>query len=372
MINDNTGSTSYLREEYERQQALFYAQPGIVRHFLEAQAQRIANALIDDARQVRFTLPDRIVDKTPMNGEMAAMLVPEEVREQTSGGWHLGQKHTSMREALRASFSYLEQSPDQAVSSSAALLRYSTAMYMVHTILPAGRAVIYRAGVDEQIPTLPEPESGQVDSALTATTDAVYGEGEDDKPRGELISPYVPAARRFYLPQWVSFDDDGHLLANSVPEAEANQLSMERFVAILHGASSLAPYMVADEEYRRKRYGMLGQVINQGRALARYKTGQIVQSIRERVANGSLNRGLSISLPYYNDQDLSMAEINMEVVPAGRIAFKPVFMVRAVHLESAKVAQDTRLNASTRKYLLQGLDVLENEFRNFTAVESVR
>ena len=139
---------------------------------------------------------------------------------------------------------------------------------------------------------------------------------------------------------------------------------MERYVNILHCASSLAPYMVADDEYQRKRYGMLGQVINQGRALAKYKTGQIIQAIQERVEKGLLNRGLSISLPYYDDQELRMAEIELEVIPAGRILFKAVFVVRAARLEHAKVSQDTRFNVSTRKHYLHELDMLEQAFIN--------
>jgi hypothetical protein len=110
---------------------------------------------------------------------------------------------------------------------------------------------------------------------------------------------------------------------------------------------------------------MLGQAINQGRTLARYKTEQIIRTIQERVAKGTLNRGLSISLPYYDDQELHMAEIPLEVIPAGRIVFKPIFVVRAARLEHAKVTQDTRLNVSTRRYLLSELDLLEQTFINF-------
>ena len=110
---------------------------------------------------------------------------------------------------------------------------------------------------------------------------------------------------------------------------------------------------------------MLGQVINQGRALACYKTEQIIKTILERFENGTLNRGLSISLPFYDDQELCMQETTLEAIPAGRIAFKPIFIVRATRLEHAKVSQDTRLNASTRKYLLHELELLEQVFINF-------
>jgi hypothetical protein len=49
-----------LTEEYERQQALFSAQPAIIQRFLEAQGKRIAEALVEGALQVRFSLPDRV------------------------------------------------------------------------------------------------------------------------------------------------------------------------------------------------------------------------------------------------------------------------------------------------------------------------
>jgi hypothetical protein len=164
------------------------------------------------------------------------------------------------------------------------------------------------------------------------------------------------------LPQWVAFDLDGRLLVGSVKEAEAHVQSMQNYVQVLHRASSLAPYMVACDEYQRKRYGILGQLINQGRALAGFKMGEIIQEIRQRAQNGSLNRGLSISMPYFDDQNLEMAELRLEVIPAGRIMFVPAFVVRASRGEQAKVSQDTRLNSSTRKHLLAQLKSLETAF----------
>jgi hypothetical protein len=353
---------SYLRDEYQRQGALFDAQPTLVQRFIESQAQRLAEAIVNDAHQVRFALPDRVVTQMSPVSELAAMLVPAEVREQTVGGWRMRSRGQALRELVRLSLSQLEQSPDQAVSSSAALLRYATAIHMVYNLLPAGRAVTYRADGDEAIPSIPVKSAGEPDSAITSAADAIVEQHPAESGRGELLVPFVPAARRFYLPQWVAFDDAGNLLVNSVSAAEANQASMERYLAILHAASSLAPYLLADETYQHKRYGMLGQAVNQGRALARYKTAQIIQTIRQRVEKGTLNRGLSILLPYYDDQELRMRGTSVEIIPGGRIAFKPVFVARAARLEHAKVSQDTRLNVSTRKHLLHELDCLEQAF----------
>ena len=359
-----TGPVSYLRVEYERQKALFAAQPVIVQRFIETQAQKLAEALVNDARQVRFTLPDRVVDKIPHSGEMAAMLIPGEVREQTVGGWRMFFERQPLHEVLRRKLSELEQSPDQAINTSANLMRHAMAIHMVYNTLPAGRSVTYCADGDEPIPTIPVKIDAETESAITSAADAIVEQKPSESGRGDLQVPFVPAARRFYLPQWVAFDEKGTLLVNSMAKAEANLTSMEHYIDILHGVSSLAPYMVADDEYQRKRYGMLGQVINQGRALARYQTEQIIKAILERVEKGTLNRGLSISLPYYDDQGLRMAEILMQAIPAGRIGFKPVFVVRAARLEHAKVSQDTRLNLSTRKHLLQELELLEQAFLN--------
>lgn len=366
MINTSIASpVSYLRNEYEHQQALFNAQPTLVQRFIETQAQRLAEALINETHQVHFTLPDRVIGKTPYSGEMATMLIPGDVRDQAIGGWLMRFKHRPLHELIRQKLSELEQSPDQAINTSASLIRHAIAVHIVHQLLPSGRSVTYSAEEGELIPTIPVKNASEAGSALTSEDDAIVQQGPAESGRGELLVPFVPAARRFYLPQWVAFDDRGEMLASSINQAEAHQVSMQRYVEILHAASSLAPYMVADDEYQRKRYGMLGQVINQGRALARYKTEQIIKAILERVQKGTLNRGLSISLPFYNDQELRMQETGLEIIPAGRIVFKPVFVLRAARLEYAKVSQDTRLNASTRKYLLQELDLLEQAFINF-------
>jgi hypothetical protein len=147
-----------------------------------------------------------------------------------------------------------------------------------------------------------------------------------------------------------------------VSEAEADIASMQRYLSVLHAAVGLAPYMVADEEYQRKRYGILGQLVNQGRALAIYEVQEIIRTIKRRASAHDLNRGLSLSLPYFNDQTLQMENYGFEVIPAGRIMFIPAFVVRAAREQEAKIAQDTRLSQSTRKHLLDELRTLEHAF----------
>jgi hypothetical protein len=288
------------------------------------------------------------------------------MREQMVGGVINRLTRSDLRSALRQRLGELESSPELALVTGARLIRHAVGEYLVHSILPSGRTVEYRIAEGEEIPTLPveTDENLTPDSAITQASDAIVEEGPAESRRGELQVPYVPAARRFFLPQWVAFDDQGHLLVNSQPEAEAHLASMQSFLSILHTSVSLAPYMIADPVYQQKRYGILGQLINQGRALASYETNEIVRIIRQRAGAHDLNRGLSLSLPYFDDQALEIRTHDFEIIPAGRIMFVPAFVVRAAREEQAKVAQDTRLSSSTRKYLLQELQILETAFEH--------
>ena len=352
---------SHLRQEYEHSKLIFENQPAIIQHFVEGQARQISDALVSKAFQVQFSLPDRVIMTVRQVGQDATVTIPDAQRDQHLGGLGEGILRHDVHGAILHRLRELEQSPDQAIATSAGLIRFATATHLMTNMLPSGRTVTYRAVADESIPSIPIEDEAP-ESAITQGSDAIAEEGQAEAGRGELQSPFVPAARRFYLPQWVAFDLDGKLLAGSEKEAEAQIQSMQRYVHILHRASSVASYMVACDEYQRKRYGILGQLINQGRALARYKTADIIHVIKERAEKGSLNRGLSISMPYFDDQNLVMAELNFEVIPGGRIMFVPLFVVRASRSEQAKISQDTRLNSSTRKHLLEQFKALETAF----------
>ena len=349
-----------LPEEYKRQQTLFNAQPSIVQRFLETQARQVAEAYIERVPHVRFALPDRIACE-PIRGA-APLPVASSLREQTVGGFRDRLAGRDVHNTLRQRLAELEQSPERAVVIGAGLIRYAAAIHMIHNMLPAGRSVTYAAAEDEEIPTIPIGRELEPESAITAKTDVIVEEGKVETDRGELVVPYVPAARRFYLPQWVAFDDKDRLLVKSVSEAEAHVASMQRFLTVVFAARTLAPYVVADEEFQKKRYGMLGQLVNQGRALARHQTREIIIAIKQRSVAQSLNRGLSLSIPYFDDQDLVMKMRHFMVIPAGRIMFVPAFVVRAAQEEQAKVSQDTRLSPSTRKHMLVELHILRDSF----------
>ncbi|MEP7136465.1 MAG: hypothetical protein ABI904_16165 [Chloroflexota bacterium] len=353
-----------LFEEYERQQALLSAQPAIIQRFLEAQGKQIAEAVIDGAVQVRFSLPDRVVCTLEHVDQPVLVTIPQSQRTYSSGSFINRLRKVELHKDLRHSLTQLEQSPDRAVSVAAGLLRHAAVLHMVNNMLPAGRTVAYKlADEEETIPSVPEADALEPESAITSASDAIAEEGKTEEGRGDLLVPFVPFARKFFLPQWVAFNENGDLLAKSVEEAEAHVKSMQRFMEVLFLAVALAPYISVDEEYIKKRYGMLGQLVNQGRALAIYQAKEIIARIKERASSGNLNRGLSLSLPYFDDQELRVDITKFEVIPAGRIMFVPAFVVRAVRQEEVKVGQDTRFNPATRNHLLYLLGLLEQAFQ---------
>ncbi len=357
--NDITPANQ-LRLEYNRQNALFDAQLPIIQRFLEAQAGQIADAYIKRSQRVHFMLPDRVI---PAKGADPIMVL-QELREQRVG--NLGDKFArrDVHDTLRRRLTELEQSSDQSIVIAANLIRFATATHMVNNMLPSGRIVTYSSVEEDDIPTIPVRTDMETESAITASTDAIIEEGNIEPGRGNLQVPFVLAARRFYLPQWVAFGDTGELLVSTGKEAEAHIASMQHFLNVLFAARSLAPYMVAEDEFEKKRYGMMGQLVNQGRALANHLTDEIIALIKTRASEQSLNRGLSLRLPYFDDQDLRVKTYNFVVIPAGRIMFVPAFVIRAVLDEQAKIAQDTRFSVSTRRHLLTELQSLGDAFKS--------
>lgn len=350
----STEYLNFLEQDYRAEELLWNAQPALVQQFLLNQAGMIAEALDRRSSQTPFLLPDQVVFEDQNGRRSRQLIIPDNQREQLAGGLLNRLAHVDLVTALRNRLSELENSDSQAVSVGAKLTRHATAHYLVHILLPNGRPVAYVASGREEIPTIP---AGREDEAAPALLIE-----QDGSARDELDVPFVPAARRFYLPQWVAFDDQRNLLFNSVNEARACIASMKRFLDILNAAVVLAPYITADEAYLQRRYGMLGQLVNQGRALASYEAHEIIETINRRAAANDLNRGLSLSFPYFDDQDLEIKALNFEVIPAGRIIFQPAFVTYAARSELAKVAQDTRLSPSTRAHLMADLRSLEFAF----------
>jgi hypothetical protein len=305
-------SSSLLRQEYDEARILLHLQPLATQRFVAAQAQRLGDALARHATQARFALPDQVL---VTQGETETSFVPAEYRDQLIGraSWLNRLWHADLRRALAQRLQALEQSASREAAVAAKLLRHALVTYLVEELLPAGYTVAEAAPCD-------------------------------------------------YVPRWMAFDAHDQLLVKSVSEAEAHLAAMQRYMEILDLAQALALYVVADEQYWQKYYGMLNQIVEQGRALARYEVNAIITAIQERAARHELDQGLRLSVPYFDDQMLRLRLIEFEVIPAGRVMFVPTFVVKAAHEEQLRVTADTRLSLTTRQHLLHELKLLEQAF----------
>jgi hypothetical protein len=358
-------TASYFSQEYTTIKSLFEAQPVLTQRFIKAQAQGIAEAVIQPQSQIHFMLPDLVArNVTKLGQNIVSLIVPSDQRKQSVSGRLDWFTHSNLLALLRVRLDEIEASSYEAVSICAHLIRFAIATYLVHNLLPAGRSVVYRLADNDEIPTIPAGEGSKSDATINSAAEVVKEGWAEFQEAGEELTqvPYNPAARFFFLPQWVAFDDENKLLVNTVAEAKSYLTSMQHFMRILDIAVFLTPYMIADEQYQLKRYGMLGQIINQGRALASYETHEIIATIRHRAAAKKLDRGLSLSLPYFDDQALEMKSRELVVIPAGRIMFVPGFVVLAAREEQVKVVQDAHLSRSTRNHLLKELQMLELSF----------
>lgn len=322
---------SQLREKYEKISRLYQAQPEPVQRFISVQAQQLSQAIVQSLSAIHFSLPTQVVVQDEI------LDVPASHRQQNVGGFFDRAARKDIRSAFKQRLSKLKSTANPALMVSTSLIRYATAVAIVHTVLPSGQAVVYKAVDGEEVPNIPDDNA-------------------------DALPPAIPFEQRFFMPGWIALGGDGNLLAQSVKEAHSRLTCMQTYLDNLQVAVSLAPYMVVDEVYQQKRYGMVGQLVNQGHAIAWYETGQAINLIKQRAANNNLNRGLTLSLPYFDDQRLEYRTLDFTIIPPGRYMYVPAFVVLAARREQTLVAQDTRLSLSTRKYLLAELSLLEKTF----------
>jgi hypothetical protein len=348
----------FLSEAYQAHGRRFASQPAETRDSVEIEAGRLGLLLAkpEVTWHAVFVLPEAVA----VGPENEIHAIRPDLRTQRAGTWMDRLRGLGLRATLRQHFLRLEQSSDRSVATGAKLIRHATAVSIIQqvgefpgephppvtqeTSEPEGEGPNGRHGVEQE-------NSGRTVEGLPAP------------PWGWLLPVASEGdATQFFVPEWMAFDVQDRLLVEAPAQAESYLGLLQDSLAALRAAISLAPYMVVDEAYQIKRAGLLRQLGDQGRALTRYQTRQIVAVLHGRTAAGQLNRGLKVSLPYYDDQTLRLMLRTFDIIPAGRIMYVPALGVRAVQDEQAKVAQDTRLSSATRDHLLEELEMLKRAF----------
>jgi len=102
--------------------------------------------------------------------------------------------------------------------------------------------------------------------------------------------------------------------------------------------------------------------VEQGRELARLQVQEMIRKIHARAKGQRLNRGLTVSLPYFDDAAQELRWREVVIIPRGRIPFVPAFVVIAARQEVDRIGTDGRLSESTRAHLVEQLETLARSF----------
>ncbi len=160
----------------------------------------------------------------------------------------------------------------------------------------------------------------------------------------------------------VETEDAGAGAAESLEAAEAKFSGYRRLVDTLYQALSLAPYIFTEPEYQAKRMAVLGMLVPLGNRLGQLELEDVIRKINRRAEANDLNRGLRLSLPYFDDRALEMKLHEFEVIPPGRTMFVPAFVALAAAREQEKIGEQNSLSPSSRAHLLAELKTLEQAF----------
>jgi hypothetical protein len=130
-----------------------------------------------------------------------------------------------------------------------------------------------------------------------------------------------------------------------------------------------AEELVAYQELEAKITGAADQAgiapqdrLRLGQMLAQIELEEIIVKTQRWARAGRLDRGLSLSLPYFDERTMEICWRELEVIPRGRIPFIPGFVVIAARDESQRVRSEGTLSAATRDHLLAQLQALELAF----------
>ena len=102
----------------------------------------------------------------------------------------------------------------------------------------------------------------------------------------------------------------------------------------------------------------------QGRELARLQLHDMIHKIQSRAREHRLDRGLTVSLPYFDEGAGEQRWREIVIIPRGRVPFVPAFVVLAAEREREATLRDRRLGEGARRALLRALDQLATAFRS--------
>ncbi|MCS7247896.1 MAG: hypothetical protein NZ840_06595 [Anaerolineales bacterium] len=306
--------------EGEQKGMLWRNQTKTVRQQFVAQAEQILRAIQENRPVLEFSLPEKVILIDPFTHAYREEPVPVRHRRQTIRRRFFRRGRSILSDVLQR-LSDLQSSSYLSLSLSANILRYWIARLWLNQI-PEG----------EPFPQSPSPQS----------------------PSATTVEP------RRGFPEWLLFDTKGDPLFSTPEEVEQRIRAIKSALQSLLSVMAIDPSIVEEEAFRSRYTALVTQWTEQGRLYSEHLTKGIISTIHQRKSQHTLNRGLSIHLPYFDDQLLEIEYLDLEVVPPGRIPFEEVFLFEAVQKAKQQVSKDGKLSPTTRQHLLAELELLES------------
>ena len=282
-------------------------QPPLTQRFVEAQARHLADAIVQRTPQVRFSLPDQVIGP---GSDARPVAVAAGYREQMVGGTGFLDRlsRSDVRKAIAQRLQELELISNREVAISAKLLRHATVIYMVHGMLPAGRSVKYVAEEGEEIPTQTGRRSGR--RRVRPSPRPPMRLRKKARPKRDAASCWCPMPKRrassICRSGWPLIEHD-----QSAGQFDTGCRSACGVDAALHGGAAPGPRFCAVYRGRRavsaEALWHAGAVGQSGPRVGALRDAEIINTIKARAAQHDLNRGLSLSVPYFDDQELATA-----------------------------------------------------------------
>jgi hypothetical protein len=266
------------------------------REVLQDQASSLAEALQNRDRRIYFELPSVVV-LAPGNAPTA---IPSWLRYQRLQG---------------LSFPFLPQNPLKSITNRLALLTFSD---------------------------LPEVKVAAQLFALETAQAMVRNQIRDlektDRP----------------------FSENGRLKMDSRVTAEVWLKDQKYKLDLLDTAAQICPAVTDMVVYRQSSARLMRLIENQGKWLSAFLLNELVADFDRLLKENSLNRGISFSLPYFDDRTLDVCYYNFSAIPAGRVMYTPAFVLLAIQKEGVRLFHNSQLSPNSRENLLQTLSAIQN------------
>ena len=335
--------------ELENYQLLYNAQPAQIRNHLHQQGKQIVQDILDGLSWIQFSFPEYIYLTDGVDSAWNKCWIAPRYRQQQVGHRLLRHFHIDIIHALLERFDELQSSSHQAVVFCVRLLRFLMAKELLAT-LSNGEQII-RLSKENKIPSLSQFSDHLISlrisflNSSSETMSRVDRSNQLDKISTDQV-----------------FTNDGLQKLHHSDDFPEIFLELEISLRLLEIAFVIEPSIIEDPTFKQNYEFVITQYKSEGQAYARYQTMEIIRTIRERAAQNALNRGLSLSLPYFDDQALELRSYDFEVIPAGRILFEPYFVVQAAEEAKSRVSAERSYSESTKEHLLAELDLIQKSF----------